>query len=138
MPSTVVTSGAAPPLAAQLMASMVQLKVGTPSTSTVHAPQEESSQPRLDPVSCNSWRRTSSSSSLGSIASSCLRPFTRSSMSSLFMAKAAGRGPFQKTEQTFVKYLVPGYNVSDRLAMPDQAQTLCVTFMIAVETRHRG
>src|SRR5262249_18782513 len=80
-------SGADCSSAAWLIASAVQLSVGTPSTSTVQAPQDESSQPRLEPVSCNSWRRTSSSSSLGSIASSCLRPFTRSSMSSFFMKK---------------------------------------------------
>src|SRR5579864_204504 len=74
--------------AAQLIASMVQLRVGTPSTSTVHAPQDESSQPRLDPVKSNSWRRTSSSSSLGSIANSYFRPFTRSSISSFFMTES--------------------------------------------------
>src|SRR6476646_2828389 len=85
MPSTVVISGPSCSSATQLIASMVQLRVGTPSTSTVHAPHDESSHPRLDPVKSNSWRRTSSSSSLDSIASSCLRPFTRSSMSSFFI-----------------------------------------------------
>src|SRR4029077_19480010 len=93
MPSTVVMSGPSCSSAAQLMASMVQLSVGTPSTRTVHAPQEESSQPRFDPVRSSSWRSTSSSSSLGSIASSYLRPFTRSSMSSFFMKDASHHKP---------------------------------------------
>src|SRR5215472_7850658 len=85
MPSTVVISGVTAPLDEQLMASIVQLRTGTPSTSTVHAPQDESSHPRLEPVNSSSWRSTSKSNSLGSMASSCRRPFTRSSMSSLFM-----------------------------------------------------
>src|SRR5215472_3415965 len=89
MPSTVVISAGPDPLSAQLMASIVQLSVGTSSTNTVQAPQEESSQPRLDPVSCNSCRRTSSNSSLGSMATSCLRPFTRSSINSFFMMEEA-------------------------------------------------
>src|SRR6266481_5149519 len=64
-----------------------------PSISTVHAPQEESSQPRFDPVSCSSVRSTSSSSSLGSMASSYPRPFTRSSMSSFFMIQSVTAPP---------------------------------------------
>ncbi len=40
-----------------------------PSTCTVHEPQEESSQPRLDPVSCKSRRKASSRSVLDSSAS---------------------------------------------------------------------
>src|SRR3981081_1480088 len=92
MPSTVVMSGPSSSSEAQLIASMVQLSVGTPSTSTVHAPQDESSHPRFDPVKSSSWRRTSSSSSLGPMASSCLRPFTRSSMSSFFMMKLLATG----------------------------------------------
>src|SRR4051794_24181980 len=73
------------PLADTLTASRVQARDGTPSTSTVQAPQEESSHPRLEPVNWRSRRRTSSSNSLGSTASSCRRPFTRSSISSFFM-----------------------------------------------------
>ena len=65
--------------------SMVQESMGMPSTGTVQAPQEESSQPRFDPVSCKSWRRASSRSLLGSTAISWVRPLTRSSMSSFFM-----------------------------------------------------
>src|SRR5437762_3984019 len=38
-----------------------QLKIGLPSSSTVHAPHAPSPQPYLVPVSCNSSRRISSS-----------------------------------------------------------------------------
>src|SRR5215472_10078499 len=122
MPSTVVISAAGEPFAAQLMASMVQLSVGTPSTSTVQAPQEESSHPRLEPVSCNSWRNTSSSNSLGSMASSCLRPFTRSSISSFFMGKTASRAGLKKTEQTFVKT----YILQDTTSRRDYPHRQCM------------
>src|ERR1700690_2923120 len=60
----------------QLAASMVQAYIGTPSTCTVHAPQEESSQPRLLPVRLRFWRRESSNNLLGSQANSCGRPLT--------------------------------------------------------------
>src|SRR5208282_6773484 len=79
MPSTVVISGPS-----QLKASSVQASIGVPSTSTVQAPQEESSQPRFEPVRPRSRRNTSSSSAFGSMASSWVRPLTRSSMSSFF------------------------------------------------------
>src|SRR5207244_4450096 len=69
----------------QLAASMVQESMGVPSSSTVQAPHEESSQPLLEPVSCRSWRSASSSTLLGSIASSCERPLIRNSMSSFFI-----------------------------------------------------
>src|ERR1017187_5512834 len=81
MPSTVVISHPW-----TLAASMVHASIGTPSTCTVQAPQEESSHPRFDPVRSKSCRSTSSSRLLGCTANSWLRPLTRSSMSSFFMA----------------------------------------------------
>src|SRR5262249_36187372 len=87
MPSTVTISAPLPFSPAKLIASAVQLSVGTPSTSTVQAPQEESSQPRLEPVRSSCCLNTSSSNSLGSTAISCVRPFTRSSISSLRMKR---------------------------------------------------
>src|SRR2546421_12948550 len=69
----------------QLAANSVQASMGLPPTCTVQAPQDESSQPRLVPVSRKSSRNASSSSLLGSTASSWLRPLTRSSISSLFI-----------------------------------------------------
>ena len=54
----------------ELAAKSVQESMETPSTSTVQAPQEESSHPRLDPVRSRSLRNTSSSNELGSIANS--------------------------------------------------------------------
>src|SRR5216683_1713211 len=71
----------------QLAASMVQESMGTPSSCTVQAPQEESSQPRFEPVSCRSRRSASRRSLLASIASSYDRPLTRSSMSSFFILR---------------------------------------------------
>src|SRR3954468_24211528 len=70
---------------AQLAASMVQASDGTPFTCTVQAPHEESSQPRFEPVSPRSSRKVSSSSFDGSMASSWVRPLTRSDMSSFFI-----------------------------------------------------
>src|SRR3954447_18839000 len=102
MPSTVVISGPSCSSAAQLMASMVQLSDGTPSTSTVHAPHDESSHPRFDPVRSISWRKTSSSSSLGSMASSCLRPFTRSSMSSFFIVSEVPNAPVLRVRDPYL------------------------------------
>src|SRR5271167_1343545 len=69
---------------------MVHESIGMPSTCTVHAPQEESSQARLEPVKSRSWRKTSSSSLFGSIPSSCVRPLTCSSMSSFFIRAVLG------------------------------------------------
>src|SRR4051812_40885378 len=69
---------------AQLAPSMVQASDGTPFTWTVHAPQEESSQPRFEPVSPKSSRNVSSSSFEGSMASSWVRPLTRNEISSFF------------------------------------------------------
>src|SRR5437763_14759481 len=69
---------------AQLAASIVQASDGTPFTCTVHAPQEESSQPRFEPVSPRSSRKVSSSSFEGSMASSWVRPLTRSEINSFF------------------------------------------------------
>src|SRR5580765_800550 len=69
---------------------MVQESIGTPSTCTVQAPQEESSQPRLEPVSCRSWRNASSSNLLGSMANSYRRPLILSSINSFFIFN---RGP---------------------------------------------
>src|SRR5438445_1256171 len=80
MPSTVVTS-----CPSQLAARSVQESIGVPSTSTVQAPQEESSQPRFDPVSIRSSRSTSNSSLVRSMPSSRGLPLTFSSMSSFFM-----------------------------------------------------
>lgn len=85
-PSTVVIS-----LPSQEVASNVQASMGIPSISTAQAPQEESSQPRLEPVSPRSRRNTSSRSWLGSTANWCPRPFTRKEISSLFMT-VCGRG----------------------------------------------
>src|SRR5215471_11128189 len=124
MPSTVVISGVTAPLDEQLIASMVQLRTGTPSTSTVHAPQDESSHPRLEPVNSSSWRSTSKSNSLGSMASSCLRPFTRNSMSSLFIALLLVRCALVKTEQTFVKAIQTEYSLRTRLSTLESSRSL--------------
>src|ERR1700704_2272197 len=69
----------------QLAASIVQDIMAVPSTSTVQAPHDESSQARLEPVSPIFCRSTSSKSALDSIASSCGRPLIRSSTSSFFI-----------------------------------------------------
>src|SRR5260370_16434431 len=69
----------------QLAASSVHESMETPSTSTVHAPQQESSHPRLEPVRSRSLRNTSSSNELGSIATSCMRPLILSSTRSFFI-----------------------------------------------------
>src|SRR3954447_16792014 len=54
----------------QLAASNVQDIIATPSTSTVQAPQDESSHPRFEPVSSRSCRKTSRRIELGSTATS--------------------------------------------------------------------
>src|SRR5215471_13566213 len=66
---------------------MVHASIGTPSTWTVHAPQDESSQARFEPVRPNSWRSTSSNRAFGCTASSCVRLFTRNSINSFFISK---------------------------------------------------
>src|SRR5581483_1663618 len=80
IPSTVVIS-----CPSQLAAKSVQDNIGVPSTITVQAPHEESSQPRLEPVMRRSSRNASSNNLLGCIAISCARPLTTSSTNSFFI-----------------------------------------------------
>jgi len=44
--------------------------MATPSISTVHAPHDDSSHPRFEPVNPKSSRNTSNSNALGSMANS--------------------------------------------------------------------
>src|SRR5258708_7511128 len=67
---------------------MVQESMGVPSTSTVQAPQDESSHPRLEPVRSSSRRSASSRSRFGSMAISYERRLTRRVRSCFFMKEA--------------------------------------------------
>ena len=73
--STVVTS--APSSCA---ANIRHARVGSPSTSTVHAPHAPCSQPAWAPVRASSSRRKSSSSVRGSTSTSCAVPLTVTAM----------------------------------------------------------
>ena len=70
-PSTVVT--AAP---STVTANIRQERTGSPSSSTVQAPQTPCSQPTWVPVSRRSWRRTSDSSRRAGTSTSCGAPLT--------------------------------------------------------------
>ena len=57
-------------------ASIVQLLIGFPSNSTVHAPQLVVSQPVCVPVSRKPWRIRWASSSRGSMSAARVSPLT--------------------------------------------------------------
>src|SRR5262249_33579426 len=93
--------------------------MGTSSICTVHAPHEESSHPRLEPVSCRSCRKASSRSLLGSIASSCNRPLTRSSMSCFFIRSNTQNLSLRRTHAASPLILPPCIRPTDSCMLRD-------------------